>query len=128
MGEEGRGAARSRSAHFSPIMMLGALVLPVVMLGMTEASATRSPVQPCTRRSGPTTAAGLSAGPMRQVPTGWYSVSALRRSSRSMPAGSSALMGESILPRQGASAASFMMASDFCTPLTRRGMSSGWLK
>ena len=31
------------SAHFSPIMMQGALVLPLVSVGMIEASATRRP-------------------------------------------------------------------------------------
>src|SRR6185295_16684587 len=35
-----------RSAHFSPIMMDGALVLPRGMRGMTEASATRRPSTP----------------------------------------------------------------------------------
>jgi len=33
-------------AHFSPIIMLGAFVLPEVSVGMTEASATRKPSIP----------------------------------------------------------------------------------
>ena len=37
------------SAAFSPIMMLGALVLPPTSVGMIEASATRSPCTPRTR-------------------------------------------------------------------------------
>ena len=44
-----RAAARIISAAFSAIMMTAALVLPETMVGMTEASATRSPAMPCTR-------------------------------------------------------------------------------
>jgi len=39
-------APRIIAAAFSPIMMVGALVLPVVILGITEASATRRPSTP----------------------------------------------------------------------------------
>jgi len=59
---------RIRSAAFSPIMMAAALVLTGTILGMTEASATRRPARPCTRRSGSTTASGPT--PMAQLPTG----------------------------------------------------------
>ena len=38
------------SAAFSPIMIDGALVLPEVSVGMIEASATRSPAIPRTRK------------------------------------------------------------------------------
>ena len=38
------------SAHFSPIMMQAALVLPETTVGMIEASATRKPARPCTLR------------------------------------------------------------------------------
>ncbi len=44
-------AASTISAHFSPIMMQGALVLPLVSVGMIEASATRRPWMPCTLSS-----------------------------------------------------------------------------
>ncbi len=59
-----------RRAACSPIIIAGAFVLPPVMLGMIEASATRSPSMPRTRRSGSTTA--RSSVPIRQVPTAWY--------------------------------------------------------
>ena len=39
-------AASTRSETFSPIMMQGALVLPLTIVGMIEASATRSPAIP----------------------------------------------------------------------------------
>ena len=56
------------SAAFSPIMMAGALVLPLTITGMTDASATRSPAMPWTMSRASTTAIG--SVPMRQVPTG----------------------------------------------------------
>ena len=46
------------SAAFSAIMMTGEAVFPETILGMTDASTTRSPCNPCTRRSAPTTAPG----------------------------------------------------------------------
>ena len=49
-------------------MMVGALVLPLVSVGMIEASATRSPAMPWTLSSESTTAIG--SAPIRQVPTG----------------------------------------------------------
>src|SRR5204863_7770517 len=55
-------------APFSPIMIDGALVLPVVTAGMIEASMTRSPSIPMTLRRGSTTAIG--SVPILQVPTG----------------------------------------------------------
>src|SRR5262249_10270279 len=48
-------ATSSRDAN-SPIMMLGALVLAEGIVGMTEASATRRPSTPRTRKSTSTTA------------------------------------------------------------------------
>ena len=41
-----------RSAAFSAIMMVGALVLPPTSLGMTEASTTRNPGEPAHPQSG----------------------------------------------------------------------------
>jgi hypothetical protein len=58
-----------RLAQCSPIIMAGALVFPPVMLGMIDASATRSPSTPRTRGSGSTNA--RSSVPIRQVPTAW---------------------------------------------------------
>ena len=58
-----------RSAAFSPIIIEGALMLPLVMLGMMEASATRRPSTPRTRVCGSTT--DKSPSPILQLPHGW---------------------------------------------------------
>jgi hypothetical protein len=62
---------RRKSAQRSPIMMVGALVLPEVTAGMTEASATRRPSTPYTRRSAGLTTAAWSM-PILHVPTWWW--------------------------------------------------------
>ena len=49
-------------------MIVGAFVLPPVIVGITDASTTRSPSSPRTLSSGSTTAS--SSDPIRQVPTG----------------------------------------------------------
>ncbi len=64
-----RQAARIRSLAFSAIITVGALVLPLISVGMIEASTTRKPLVPRTLSSGSTTA--LRSTPMRQVLTGW---------------------------------------------------------
>jgi hypothetical protein len=56
------------SAALSPIMIEAALVLPLVIFGITLASATRRSATPITRKRGSTTL------PMRQVPVRWYTV------------------------------------------------------
>jgi hypothetical protein len=48
-GEPCHPFARSIAAAFSAIIMVGALVLPEVIAGMTEASATMSPSSLCSR-------------------------------------------------------------------------------
>ena len=57
------------AAAFSAIIMVGALVLPPMSLGMTEASITRKPSTPRTLNSQSTTDVGSL--PMRHDPTGW---------------------------------------------------------
>jgi hypothetical protein len=61
-----RSSAIMRAA-FSAIMMVGELVLPLVMVGMIEASTTRSPRSPWTRSRASTTAIGSAAKSSRGV-------------------------------------------------------------
>jgi hypothetical protein len=60
-----RESSASIAAAFSPIMIVGACVQAFSAAGMTEASATRSPCSPVTRKRGSTTAVGSL--PMRHV-------------------------------------------------------------
>src|SRR5450830_77223 len=86
-------SARIMSAAFSPIMKVGALVLPPHSVGMIDASATRKPVMPLIRSRVSTTAIASLSGPILQVPTGWYWVSARLRISASMATASSRRTG-----------------------------------
>ena len=63
-----RISALIMSAAFSPIMMVGALVLPPIRVGITEASTTRRPSSPCTFSFASTTA--IASLPILAVPTG----------------------------------------------------------
>src|SRR5690348_10644073 len=58
------GRPRIMSAAFSAIIIVVAYVLAEGMLGIIEASATRSPSIPCTRSWSSTTAVGSVAGPI----------------------------------------------------------------
>ena len=69
--------------------MVGELVLPEVIVGITEASATLSPSTPITDSRLSTTASGSSRRPIRAVPTGWkivVPISPATRASSSSPA------------------------------------------
>ena len=80
-------AARTiHSAAFSASIKVGELVLPLVMVGMTPASTTRSPAMPRTRSWESTTANGSSSRPIRVVPTGWKMVVAISPASRARSA------------------------------------------
>src|SRR3546814_892608 len=50
-----RASSFTMSAAFSAIIRVGELVLPEVMVGITEASAMRRPARPWKRRRAPTT-------------------------------------------------------------------------
>ena len=65
-----RKSARIIAAPLSATAV-GEFVLPEVMVGMTEASTTRSPASPCNRNRSSTTARGSLAAPILAVPTGW---------------------------------------------------------
>ena len=82
------GLPAMMSAAFSPIMMVGALVLDELTSGMIEESQTRSPSMPRTLRSGPTTA--IASAPILQVPDGMMvGLAACGRRSRPDPPRSS---------------------------------------
>jgi hypothetical protein len=82
-GDGGYQSRLTRSAAFQPIIMDPALVLADTISGITEASATRKPSTPMHLqvRSSTTLDADHQPLPIRQVPTGWYSVSARARTS-----------------------------------------------
>lgn len=59
------------SDAFSPIIIVGALVFPLTMVGIMEASTTLKPSMPYTFSLASTTASGSEAGPILQVEVGW---------------------------------------------------------
>src|SRR5262249_23227973 len=65
-----RPSSRIIAAPFSAIIMVGALVLPDVIVGITEASTTRSRWHPINRSRSSTTAVGSLSRPILAVPTG----------------------------------------------------------
>jgi hypothetical protein len=67
----GRDACIIRATARSATAMTAALVLPLTTFGIIDASKTRKPSTPRTRRSGSSTASGSSSRPILQVPTGW---------------------------------------------------------
>src|SRR5262249_39507421 len=71
-GARGRNHPRKIiSAAFSAIIIVGAAVLPEVIVGITDASTTRKDSTPRTRNCGSTTAYGALSSPIFAVPTGW---------------------------------------------------------
>lgn len=83
-------APRIMSDAFSATIMIGALVgalvLPVVTFGSTDALTTRRPLMPMTRSCGSTTAVGSAFPPILHVPQWWYSVTARWRTTHSQNA------------------------------------------
>src|SRR5215213_1654655 len=69
-GGSQRPSSRIIAAPFSAIMMVGELVLPEVIVGITEASITRMFSRPNIRRRSSTTAIGSESRPIFAVPTG----------------------------------------------------------
>jgi len=65
-----RASAITMPAPFSAIIAVGVLVLPDVMVGITEASITRRLSRPNSRSRSSTTACGSLALPIFAVPTG----------------------------------------------------------
>src|SRR5882724_10498296 len=65
-----RESCKIIAAPFSAIIAVGVLVLPEVMVGITDASTTRSPASPRKRKRSSTTAMGSLASPIFAVPTG----------------------------------------------------------
>ena len=61
-----RASFLNMSTAFSATMATGAVVLPLTIRGMMDASTTRRPTMPCTRSRAFTTSSGLR--PMRQLP------------------------------------------------------------
>src|SRR5699024_3474075 len=70
-------SSHSTDAARSPMSTVGALVFPLVIRGITAASATLRPATPCTASLGSTT--DISSMPILHVPTWWWYVIAVCR-------------------------------------------------
>src|ERR1700722_11765550 len=106
------GRPRSSSAIFSAIIMMGALVGPRTTRGSADPSMTRRPARPRTLRRLSSTALSSHSVPILQVPTGWCSVMAVRRTKASMSA-------SVVCPAPGDNSSAMKGCKGACAPISR---------